>query len=154
MLQTCVSLWHENFGKGVFERNFLLGFIFLSLCLFISAASDHYLIGNNITVAVLGIVIPIGEYSCCLRFLFAGFSLLASPSLLVAQVLHVVQMCSFMCLAVCVRTCMCEWLGVFVSPPDWLKLVYFRFNNNYLCLFLNAIPVSASAVMLEHKIIV
>uniref|UniRef100_A0A8C2ZHE9 Low density lipoprotein receptor-related protein 8, apolipoprotein e receptor n=1 Tax=Cyclopterus lumpus TaxID=8103 RepID=A0A8C2ZHE9_CYCLU len=26
------------------------------------SASDHYLIGNNITVAVLGIVIPIGEY--------------------------------------------------------------------------------------------
>ncbi|KAG7513675.1 low-density lipoprotein receptor-related protein 8-like isoform X1 [Solea senegalensis] len=43
------------------------------------ASSDHYLIGNNITVAVLGIVIPIGEY-----FLvkFVAFRLPASPSLL------------------------------------------------------------------------
>lgn len=82
------------FGEGVLEQNFLLSFTFFCLLLFISAASDHYLIGNNITVAVLGIVIPIGEYSslsrCCLCFLPACFSLLASPSLLVAQVLHVV----------------------------------------------------------------
>lgn len=41
---------------------FLFFFYFLpSLFFSFSAASDHYLIGNNITVAVLGIVIPIGE---------------------------------------------------------------------------------------------
>lgn len=80
----------------------LIAWIYFSfLFLFISAASDHYLIGNNITVAVLGIVIPIGEYYSCFFSLFACFSQLASPSRLVAQVLHVVRMCYSMCLAGC-----------------------------------------------------
>lgn len=64
------SLSGEASGKGVWEQDFficlfLFFFLFLSLSLspFTWAASDHYLIGNNITVAVLGIVIPIGEYS-------------------------------------------------------------------------------------------
>lgn len=96
------SLEHENFGKGVLEQNFFLGFIFFFSLSFMSAASDHYLIGNNITVAVLGIVIPIGEYSCCLRFLFGGFSLLASPFSACRSSPACCADVSFVCLAVCV----------------------------------------------------
>lgn len=55
----CFSL-ARPFGGMSGNRTFCLFFLLL---LFTSAASDHYLIGNNITVAVLGIVIPIGEYS-------------------------------------------------------------------------------------------
>lgn len=94
---------------GCFEK-FLLGFIFLSL-LFISAASDHYLIGNNITVAVLGIVIPIGEYSCC-------FHSPASPCLLLHLLLSIKsRMLVFyiVWLCVCVRVyCFETYWGPFL----------------------------------------
>lgn len=33
------------------------------MCIMFSAGSDHYLLGSNITVAVLGVVIPIGKCS-------------------------------------------------------------------------------------------
>lgn len=58
-----VCLACKNFEKGELSAGYFLFFFFTFCRLFfsISAASDHYLIGNNITVAVLGIVIPIGE---------------------------------------------------------------------------------------------
>lgn len=114
-----------------YTNNVLLSFVFLSLFLslflFISAASDHYLIGNNITVAVLGIVIPIGEYSWlprCVAFCFlpACFSLLASPSLLVAGVLQVVGGCGilYVWLYVCVHLHVCVTGFESVCTPIWL----------------------------------
>lgn len=80
-----------------------LSFLFSS-----TAASDHYLIGNNITVAVLGIVIPIGEYFLISRFLPACFSLLAPLSLLVAEVLHVE--CEWVFVFARRRVCVCDWV--------------------------------------------
>lgn len=67
------------------KLKFLLCIFFLFL--FILAASDHYLIGNNITVAVLGIVIPIGEST---RFILPSACLLLPARFSVPVVLHVV----------------------------------------------------------------
>lgn len=61
------------------EQNFFLILLLFFIFMFITAASDHYLIGNNITVAVLGIVIPIGEYTLTIHIVFA-LCLPASPS--------------------------------------------------------------------------
>lgn len=57
LVMPLVGRVYEN--RTFFAYFFLFLFFFPSL--FLKAASDHYLIGNNITVAVLGIVIPIGE---------------------------------------------------------------------------------------------
>lgn len=58
-MQMCLSELGKLLTGGELSAGFLLHLLYFSLPT--SAASDHYLIGNNITVAVLGIVIPIGE---------------------------------------------------------------------------------------------
>lgn len=117
MLQTSLSNVKTS-GTMFWNRTFSW-FYFPFSPSFLSAASDHYLIGNNITVAVLGIVIPIGEWSC-----LSASPCLLLHSLLVAQVLHVVLKCL---LPGCLHM-------YYLYPPDCLKVVYFRFNNNRFCL--------------------
>lgn len=92
---------------------------FLCLSFSFSAASDHYLIGNNITVAVLGIVIPIGEYSCCLRSP-------ASPCLL----LHLRLSLKYSMLAFYIvwRVCVCAWFWNPLSTTSFINTDLVRTN--------------------------
>ena len=52
----------------------------LSPSLSLKAGSEHYLLGSNITVAVLGIVIPIGTYSYAALRIPCLYSALFSPN--------------------------------------------------------------------------
>lgn len=91
-----------------FEAKLFLGLILFflsSIFLFISAASDHYLIGNNITVAVLGIVIPIGEYCWLPHCVVFAFCLPASPSSLLQVCLT--ACCVRFVVNVSMRLCVC-----------------------------------------------
>lgn len=137
------SLEHENFRKYVLEQNFFSWFYFSFSPYFLSAASDHYLIGNNITVAVLGIVIPIGEYSCCLRFLFVGFSLLASPFSACCSSPACCVDVSFLCLAFCVCT-------ICIHQTDW-NLYILDWTITVFVFWRWKAAMSTSAVMLEQQ---
>lgn len=94
------SLYNADDFLVLTEMFCLIFFFFPSV--FGPAASDHYLIGNNITVAVLGIVIPIGEYSwfsCCVVF---AFVLLPPRRSVSASVLHGVFECAILCMYACI----------------------------------------------------
>lgn len=103
--------WSKTFSW--FDSLFFLSLF--SIFLFISAASDHYLIGNNITVAVLGIVIPIGEYCWLPDCVVFAFCLPASPSSLL-------QVCLSPACCVCFvfNVCECEYEVMCLHACAWV----------------------------------
>lgn len=102
------GVWSKTFSW--FDSLFFLSSIFL----FISAASDHYLIGNNITVAVLGIVIPIGEYCWLPHCVVFAFCLPASPSSLL-------QVClTACCVRFVVNVSACEYEVMCLCACAWV----------------------------------
>lgn len=128
------SLW-SRWGCSD-EQNFLLILLLFFIFLFITAASDHYLIGNNITVAVLGIVIPIGEYTLTIHIVLA-LCLPASPSF------------------ACVKSsanCLCVWRFVSLAACCIILYVYAWTHTELLniCIFFYLLSLT---VISEYQII-